>query len=59
MGYPRVQILIIDKDMNTVSLNIPTFMLSQLNVDQETVKKHNTKRELNAEISEFLKQFEK
>ena len=50
----RIQILIIDKDMNTVELNIPTFMLNQLNYDNSQVKKHTTKASLQAELSEFL-----
>lgn len=52
----RLQVLIVDKDMNTLELDIPTFMLEQLNYDNSMVKKHKTKSSLQAEISEFIKQ---
>lgn len=52
----RINILIIDKDMNTIELEIPTFMLNQLNYDNSQVKKHKSKASLQAEISEFIKQ---
>lgn len=50
----RIQILIVDKDMNTLEMDIPTFMLDQLNYDNSQVKKHNNKTSLQAEISEFI-----
>jgi hypothetical protein len=51
----RINILIVDKDMNTLELEVPTFMLEQLNYDNSMVKNHKTKASLQAEISEFIK----
>jgi hypothetical protein len=50
----RVTILIIDKDKNTVEVNIPSFMLRDLNIESEPVKKHKTKKELNDTVSAFI-----
>ena len=55
----RVNLLIIDKDMNTVELDIPRFMLDEINYSQQQIKKHTTKKDLNNEVSEFLKKFVK
>lgn len=55
----RVNLLLIDKDMNTLELDIPTFMLANLNYDNAQVKHHNTKKELNSEINQFFSKFVK
>lgn len=47
--------MIIDKDMNTLELDLPSYMLSQINYDNTQVKQHKTKAQLQAEISEFIK----
>lgn len=54
MMAARIELLLIDKDMNTYELNIPTFMLGQLNYDYREVKHHATKKELNTEVTNFL-----
>lgn len=51
----RIDLLIIDKDMNTLQVNLPTFMLNQINYDNSQVKKHKTKATLTQELTEFLK----
>lgn len=47
--------MIIDKDMNTLELDLPTFMLDQINYDNTQVKQHKTKAQLQAEVTEFIK----
>lgn len=55
----RVNLLIIDQNMNTIEVNLPTFMLSELNIDLSTVTKHSSRKDLNNKITEFLKNSEK
>lgn len=51
----RINLLLIDKHMNTFEVNIPDFMLREINFDPAQVKNHESKKELNTEVSEFLK----
>ena len=53
----RINILIIDKDMNTLELDIPNFMLKDLNYDQAQLIKHSSKKELNATVTSFLQKY--
>lgn len=50
----RIDLLLVDKNMNTFEVNIPDFMLREINFDSAQVKNHATKKELNAEINSFL-----
>lgn len=51
----RINLLLIDKHMNTFEVDIPDFMLREINFDPALVKNHESKKELNTEVSEFLK----
>lgn len=51
----RVELLIIDKNKNAIEVNLPSFMLKDLNLDNAPVKKHKTKKELNDTVSSFIK----
>ncbi len=50
----RVNLLLIDKHMNTFEMDIPDFMLREINFDPTLVKPHATKKELTAEVNNFL-----
>ena len=51
---PRINLLLIDRHMNTVEIDIPTFMLGELNLDLSDFKKHESKKELNTEVTNFI-----
>lgn len=51
----RINLLLLDRNMNTFEVDIPDFMLREINYDPTQVKNHETKKELNAEINDFLK----
>lgn len=53
----RVNLLLIDRHMNTIEVNIPRFMLEDLNYSTSDIKHHDSKRELNNEVSDFLRKF--
>lgn len=57
MAYKTVRLLLVDKDSNTCEIELPSFMIKQLNINSETIKKHSTKRELNKEITDYLNSF--
>lgn len=57
MGYPKVNLLIIDKNMNTVEVEINSVIFSQLNIEATKVKKNKSKSELNRSVNEFLLQY--
>lgn len=50
----RINLLLIDKNMNTFEVDIPDFMLREINYDPDRVKNHATKKDLNAEVTNFL-----
>ena len=52
--YKKLWKLLIDKDMNTFEVNIPTFMLREINYDPAQVKNHATKKELTSEVNKFI-----
>ena len=49
----RVNLILIDKQKNTVEIELTDFMFRELNIDLEQVKKHKTKKALMDTISEF------
>ena len=51
----RIELLIIDKNKNTIEVNIPSFMLKDLNIDSIQPTKHKTKKELNDTVNSFFK----
>lgn len=51
----RINLIIIDKQKNTIEVELPYFMVKELNIDTAQVKKHATKKELNDTLSAFLK----
>ena len=57
MGYPKVNLLIIDKNMNTVEVEVNSVIFSQLNIEANKVKKNKSKSELNKAVNDFLLQF--
>lgn len=50
----RIELLLVDKNMNTFEVNIPDFMLREINFDPAQVKNHATKKELTAEVNNFI-----
>lgn len=50
----RIDLLLVDKNMNTFEVNIPDFMLREINFDPAQVKNHATKKELTTEVNNFL-----
>jgi hypothetical protein len=47
-------LMIIDSKMNTVIVELEPWQFKQLQIKTEDVKKHKSRRALNAEISEYL-----
>lgn len=48
------KMLLIDKNMNCVEIEISELNFRLLNVDYSKIQKHEMKRELNATITKFL-----
>lgn len=58
MSDKKLKILIIDKDMCSVEIEIERWLFKQLNINAASVKKHTSKSSLNREVTEFLKNLE-
>ena len=53
-----VRLMIIDKNMNAVEVEVNDSLFRLLNVDFSKIKKHEKKRDLNITITEYLNSFE-
>ena len=49
------KVIIIDEKMNSVQIELNETILKNIGVIAENVKKHKSRRQLNIEITEFLK----
>lgn len=49
------KVIIIDKKMNTVVVEVNPMILKSLGIKQDDVKKHKSRRQLDIEITDFLK----
>lgn len=58
MAGKKLKILIIDKDMCSVEIEIEPWLFKQLNIEAAAVKKHESKSSLNREVTNFLKNLE-
>lgn len=58
MADKKLKILIIDKDMCSVEIEIERWLFKQLNIEAAAVKKHKSKSSLNSEVTNFLKNLE-
>ncbi len=52
-----LKLLIVDKNMNTTEIEINSIQFKSLGIDLSKVKKHEGKRDLNNEITNFLDSF--
>lgn len=50
----KTKMLLIDKNMNSVEVEISELNFRLLNVDYSKIQKHEMKRELNSTITKFL-----
>lgn len=50
----KTKMLLIDKKMNCIEIEISELNFRLLNVDYSKIKKHEMKRELNSTITKFL-----
>jgi len=52
-----IRLMIIDKNMNAVEVEVNESLFRLLNVDFSKIKKHEKKRDLNITITEYLESF--
>lgn len=52
-----IRLMVIDKDMNAVEVEVNDSLFRLLNVDFSKIKKHEKKRDLNITITEYLESF--
>lgn len=52
-----IKLMIIDKNMNSVEVEVNETIYRLLNIKVESIKKHEKKRDLNITITEFLESF--
>lgn len=54
----KTKMLLIDKHMNCIEIEVSELNFRLLNVDFNKIKKHEKKRDLNVTISEFIQRME-
>lgn len=53
----KLKLLIIDKDKNTVIVDVDRWLFERLQIKNNTIKQHESKSSLNKEVTDFLNSF--
>ena len=53
----KLRLLVVDKDLTTCEIEIDSYQFKNLGIDIRNAKKHEKKRDLNVEITNFLESF--
>lgn len=53
----KLRLLVVDKDLTTCEIEIDSYQFKNLGIDIKNAKKHEKKRDLNVEITNFLDSF--
>lgn len=53
----KLRLLVVDKDLTTCEIEVDFYQFKHIGIDIKNAKKHEKKRDLNVEITNFLESF--